>query len=215
MQHLFSILAKADLIFWDFDGVIKESVEVKSAAFEQLFMQYGQDVAGRVREHHEANGGISRFDKIPHYLRLAGESDSAENIERFCGYFSCQVKQAVIDSPWVPGVHSYLESQFRQKVFVLVSATPEEEIRDILSSLQIVHCFQEVYGAPTEKSRAIFQVLQKRPGASLETSLMIGDSMSDFRAAEKNNIPFLLRQTPLNTSLQEACSCLMFENFSL
>ena len=45
-------------IFWDFDGVIKDSMTVKSDAFEQLFLPFGENIAKKVRTHHEANGGI-------------------------------------------------------------------------------------------------------------------------------------------------------------
>ena len=39
------LLKNYDVIFWDFDGVIKESVEVKSNAFEQLFSPFGKEVS--------------------------------------------------------------------------------------------------------------------------------------------------------------------------
>ena len=38
-------IKKAKTIFWDFDGVIKDSVSVKSDAFEELFLPFGSDVA--------------------------------------------------------------------------------------------------------------------------------------------------------------------------
>ena len=34
-------LSNFDAIFWDFDGVIKDSVEVKAEAFAALFKIYG------------------------------------------------------------------------------------------------------------------------------------------------------------------------------
>ena len=63
-----AIIKCASIVFWDFDGVIKDSVEVKAAAFERLFLPYGAEIARRVRQHHEAHGGMSRFDKVPLYL---------------------------------------------------------------------------------------------------------------------------------------------------
>ena len=60
------------ILFWDFDGVIKDSVEVKTQAFFQLFEPFGELVAEKVRKHHEAHGGMSRFDKFPIYLQWAG-----------------------------------------------------------------------------------------------------------------------------------------------
>ena len=82
------LLRAAHLVFWDFDGVIKESVAVKSDAFVRLFLPFGSEVADRVRQHHEAHGGMSRFDKMPIYLRWAGEPATAEQIQQYCGRFA-------------------------------------------------------------------------------------------------------------------------------
>ena len=41
-------IKKAKTIFWDFDGVIKDSVSVKSDAFEELFLPFGSDVAKKL-----------------------------------------------------------------------------------------------------------------------------------------------------------------------
>ena len=63
-----TIISSARVIFWDFDGVIKDSVPVKSEAFRKLFSPYGKKVTNSVVEHHMANGGMSRYKKIPYYF---------------------------------------------------------------------------------------------------------------------------------------------------
>jgi len=181
--------------------VIKDSVAVKSNAFEQLFLPYGNEVAVRVRQHHEAHGGMSRFEKIPIYLEWAGEPVDAERIQDFCDRFSELVRQAVIDSPWVPGVREYLLANYTHQRFVLITATPPDEIRQILHSLDIACCFYEVYGAPMPKATAIRDVLQRLQCPS-EHALVVGDSETDLHAAEVNNVAFILRRTPLNQDLQ-------------
>ena len=52
---------------FDFDGVIADSVQVKTSAFAELYRPFGNDVIQKVILHHEANGGISRFEKIKIY----------------------------------------------------------------------------------------------------------------------------------------------------
>lgn len=61
---------KAKVVFWDFDGVIKESVEIKTIAFIGLFEEFGSEVYNRVREHHIANGGMSRLKKNTTLLEM-------------------------------------------------------------------------------------------------------------------------------------------------
>jgi phosphoglycolate phosphatase-like HAD superfamily hydrolase len=206
-------LSEASLIFWDFDGVIKESVDVKTLAYENLFRPYGNKIASRVRHHHEVNGGISRFDKIPLYLEWAGESSIPEKIELFCELFSQNVVQAVIDSPWVPGVRRYLLNHCTDQHFILVSATPEDEIKQILQSLKLSHCFQEIFGAPNMKGHVIETALE-RLSCLPHDALMVGDSESDLSAAQANAVPFLLRRTSLNARLQASYQGPMFDDLN-
>lgn len=204
-------LRAASLVFWDFDGVIKDSVDVKTAAFERLFMPYGAEIARRVRQHHEAHGGVSRFDKIPLYLAWAGEPASAAQVEAFCERFSQAVLKAVIDAPWVPGVREYLLRHCAEQYFVLVTATPQEEMKQILGALELAHCFREVHGAPTKKTSAIGAVLA-RLNCPPEQALMIGDAETDRQAAQANAVPFLLRSTPLNLSMLASYGGPIFED---
>lgn len=207
------ILRNAIAVFWDFDGVIKDSVEVKSIAFETLFFPYGSAVTARVRQHHEANGGISRFDKIPLYLAWASESVTDARVQEFCERFSRFAMQAVIDSPWVPGVREYLTEHHARQYFVLVSATPQNEMQQILRALDLAHCFREVHGAPKKKADAVEEVLRRLQLAP-DQALMVGDADTDLMAAQKNAVPFLLRCTPLNATLQARYAGPMFENLT-
>ena len=54
-------------IIFDFDGVIAESIPMKTNAFATLYSDNGADIIQRVVSHHEANGGMSRFEKIKYY----------------------------------------------------------------------------------------------------------------------------------------------------
>ena len=199
---LSATLSKMKIVFWDFDGVLKDSVAVKSVGFEQLFLPYGQAVADRVRKHHEANGGVSRFEKMPVYLGWAGLPVTADNVQKFCDRFSTLVLQAVIDAAWVPGVREYLLARHGSQHFVLVTATPQKEIEAILHTLDIAQCFRQVYGAPTSKTAAIGAVLADLK-CQPEHALMVGDSDTDFEAAQANQVSFLLRRTALNQVLQK------------
>ena len=188
------------LYFWDFDGVIKDSVDVKTQAYFQLFEPFGLDVAERVRQHHEDNGGISRFDKLPIYLQWAGLKPSKIKVDEYCERFSQQVLQGVIDSPWVEGVEQYLRNNARRQIFVLVSATPQDELERILHALDLTKCFADVYGAPTRKQDAIRNTLLVR-GIDAIDSLMIGDAQADLDAAIANQVPFLLRRHNSNNKV--------------
>ena len=78
--------------------------------------------------------------------------------------------------------------------------------------LNIMPYFVDVIGAPTKKIEAIKKIL-KQYSISPNNSIMIGDSNSDFYAANVNCVPFILRRTKYNKSLQKELNCPKIYNF--
>ena len=194
------ILDRFKLCFWDFDGVIKESVEVKTQAYFSLFEPFSFDVANKVRKHHIENGGMSRFDKLPIYLKWAEIEPTYDVLADYCEKFSQLVLQGVIDSPWVEGAENYLHNNEYKQTFVLVSATPQDEVEYILKDLNLAECFSKIYGAPTTKQDAIFKTI-KDYDLDPSECLMIGDASADLKAAQTNKVSFLLRRHKSNAEI--------------
>jgi phosphoglycolate phosphatase-like HAD superfamily hydrolase len=207
------LVATAVLVFWDFDGVIKDSVEVKTQAYFQLFESFGSVVAEKVRKHHEVHGGMSRFDKLPIYMQWAGLEPNQSTVSEYCEQFTQRVLQGVIDAPWVAGVERYLCSNSKEQAFILVSATPQDEIEHILHVLDLTKCFAEVYGAPISKRDAIGKTLRAR-GLDARDCLMIGDSQADLDAAVASQVPFLLRRHSSNTKVFAAYTGTSVKDFT-
>lgn len=206
------LLSQAKIILFDFDGVIKESVEVKGQAFAKLFQEYGSDFKDRVIRHHYSHGGMSRLEKLPIYLSWAGIKVTDESINEYSQRFSDIVCQSVIDSDWVPGVEQYIRSNRHNQLFILVSATPHSELQFIINSLELSACFNKVYGAPAKKEDVIKEVIQNFDVSVTET-LMIGDAESDFQAARINLVPFLLRRSEHNAGLMPEYTGSVFNDF--
>jgi phosphoglycolate phosphatase-like HAD superfamily hydrolase len=206
-------LKKYDLIFWDFDGVIKESVSVKTDAYVELFTPYGNEVCKQVRKHHLANGGMSRYEKIPLYLKWAGLEQNDTEIQNCCDKFSSFVKDKVIASAWVPGVEKFLKKNKEKYIFVLVSATPQSELEDICNLLKLTEVFCKIYGAPNNKTEAIrtSMIYYKIPSSAC---LMIGDAQADIDAAKDNNIDFIFRRHQENLQLNIDNNIQTIENFN-
>lgn len=208
-----AVLTGARAVFWDFDGVIKDSVSVKTDAFVQLFVPFGPRVYESVRSHHLANGGMSRFDKLPLYLEWAGLPSDEAQVADYCDRFSNAVFENVVAAPWVPGVEDYLRQNRYQQRFFLVTATPQEEIESILSAIDLQACFLAVFGAPTRKSEAIRQTISDR-GLVKSECVMVGDATADMVAAENNAIPFLLRRHAENVQAFQGYDGPFVEDFS-
>ena len=200
-------------VFFDFDGVIKESVQIKEKAFEALFKHLGEEVLTKVRTHHQKHTGMSRFEKIPLYLSWGSPSCRKEIISQYIENFSNIVTQKVIDSDWVPGVLKVLSAKRENQNFFLVTATPQKEIEYILEKLNISPTFTYVIGAPEKKVNGINMLIDLFNINPLD-ALMIGDSYADYIAAYRNKIEFVLRRTSFNHHLQEKLDCHMINDYT-
>jgi phosphoglycolate phosphatase-like HAD superfamily hydrolase len=139
-------------------------------------------------------GGISRFEKIPLYLDWAGLPRSSFDIKNYLDRFAILVVQRVISSPWIPGVEQYLNGKPMFQKFVIVTGTPENEILEILKELKIDRLFDRVYGAPTKKEEAINLTLEEFQ-IEKESSILVGDSKTDWLAAQTTGIDFLYKES--------------------
>jgi phosphoglycolate phosphatase-like HAD superfamily hydrolase len=197
------IIKTAKVLFWDFDGVIKESVDVKTKAFQELFVEYGTEVTEKIRVHHEANGGMSRFEKFPIYMEFANIKATDEKVNRLCERFSDLVLNGVVNSPWIPGAETFIRSNTNQQIFIVVSATPTGELLEIIERLNLRSSFESIFGAPTSKAEAIRASLN-RLNISAADAVMIGDASVDLEAASLNKVPFILRRHYSNTKFTES-----------
>tara|TARA_B110000008_G_C16940402_1_gene552222 strand:- start:67 stop:693 length:627 start_codon:yes stop_codon:yes gene_type:complete len=200
------------VVFFDFDGVIKESNEVKSEAFINLFANSENNLTKRILDHHLSNIGMSRYEKIPIYLEWSGLATNIKLIEEYEKKFSQIVKEGVINSKWVPGVQKFLSKKKNEQLFFLVTATPQSEIEEILNTINIRIFFDDVVGSPMKKSKAI-KILLSTYSINSSNSVMIGDSKTDYEAAVYNSVPFILRRTSININLQNSLNCRMIDDF--
>lgn len=187
------ILRSAKIIFWDFDGVIKESVSEKGSAFLELFDFADANTKQLISDHHNENGGLSREEKIPLYLKWSVKDYDEKKVPNLIQRFSEIVVDKVLNSQWVEGAEEFIKSNKYAQEFILLSATPQREIEYIVNKLNLKASFKEIYGAPHKKSLIIKRTLKHNSYQPFEY-LLIGDSRVDFEAAELNGINFLLRK---------------------
>lgn len=200
------------IIFWDFDGVVKESVNIKTEAFAELFVKHGNDIVEKLTAHHISNGGMSRYKKIPLYASWAGLTLDESQVIQYSNKFSELVVNKVINADWVPGVEEVLRSNFSKQKFVLISATPDDELKFIIESLNLTNCFELIFGSSISKSDAMLKsvnLLNENP----KNCLMFGDALADYEASKINNVEFILRQHDTNDKMNKIHSGIKIKNF--
>ncbi len=183
---------KWQAVFFDFDGVILDSVDVKTKAFAKMFRHYGPEVEKAVVEYHLANGGISRFKKFEYYYKNFLQKPITQNILNALGKeFNQLALGNVLLAPFIDGALATLKKLTKDEIpAFVVSGTPDEEIKIIVEKRNLAPYFWEVHGSPRKKEE-IVRDIAGRYGYQLKKCLFIGDAATDYEAAKVCRTIFL------------------------
>ena len=179
-------------VLFDFDGVIVDSVDLKTDAFAQMFKKYGKDIEKKVVDYHIYHGGISRYEKFKYFYKvLLNTSITEKELNTLGQTFSKIVTNKVIKAPLIDGAEETLEylKNINTPAFV-VTGTPQNEIDIIVEKRKLSKYFKQVYGSPLSKTEIIMKI-KKINNFDLKKSLLVGDSITDYNAAVKTQTNFL------------------------
>jgi phosphoglycolate phosphatase-like HAD superfamily hydrolase len=186
-----------DAVIFDFDGVVLESVEIKSDAFRALFRQHPEHLDSIVSLN-ERFGGLSRYVKFEMIYRDILDRPLYPDEARALGErFSEYCRDALRRCPFVPGALEVLRSLHGCTSLAVVSGTPVNELVSLMRDRDLVRYFGEIHGSPEDKPNAIRSMIRNyawRPSRVV----MIGDAMTDYDAAAETEILFVGR-VPVGT----------------
>ena len=178
-------------IVFDFDGVILDSVDVKTKAFEMLYAEYGKHIQQMVVKYHLDNGGISRFEKFKYFHNNLLNKDISNSQLKILGdRFSSLVFEKVCSSNYINGAYEFLQYCNKKYLNFICTGTPYSEIVKILHFKKLDKFFNHVYGSPMTKTQIIVEI-QKRYDLEKNDILFIGDAMTDYNASQKAKISFV------------------------
>ena len=186
-------------IIFDFDGVILDSLDCKTEAFYQMYIQYGEDIAQKVKQYHILNGGVSRFEKFKTWHKEYLKVDlSKTEIQELADQFSELVLNKVANSDPIPGAIEFIKRYSKEFNFYIISGTPDNEIKEICKIIGIADNFKEILGSPKNKKTWCNELRQKYKELRNDNTIFLGDALSDFEAAQENNFYFALRSASYN-----------------
>ena len=179
-------------IFFDFDGIIVESTEIKTQAYRSLYAQYVEEIDDIVA-YHIINEGISRQEKILYcHENFLDIKLSKKELDELAFKYSLLVKKAVIECDSVPGALNFLKVHCAYIPMFVVSGTPEGELKEIVEARDLSCYFTSVHGSPHHKVPIINEQIQLH-GFDREQCLFVGDAMTDYDAAKKTGLNFIGR----------------------
>ncbi len=178
-------------IFFDFDGVIVNSIATKTEAFRTLFSDYNEKIVAQIIAYHQQRGGISRVEKIRYaHQYIIKQPLTDEELVSWATEYSRLVMEKVICADWIKGAHEFLAKiQGLLPIFV-ISGTPEPELKEIIERRKISGYFDKILGSPIRKPAHIRKLLSDYQLVP-ERCVFIGDALTDYNAARETNLQFI------------------------
>ncbi|WP_252970961.1 HAD family hydrolase [Aliarcobacter cryaerophilus] len=89
-------------IFWDFDGVILDSMPIRDYGFAKIFEEFDKNLVDKLLEYHTLNGGLSRYVKIRYFYNILLKEDvSDEKVQELADKFSIIMKAELINKKYL------------------------------------------------------------------------------------------------------------------
>lgn len=179
----------ATLIF-DCDGVLLDSNKVKTEAFYQAALPFGEKAAQSLADYHVANGGISRYKKFAYFLEhIADTSIKNITLEDLLHCYAENVRSGLLSCEVATGLCE-LRKKTSNTRWLIVSGGDQVELREILAQRELDILFDGgIFGSPDIKESILSR--EKCNGNILAPALFLGDSKYDYGAAQNANIDFI------------------------
>jgi phosphoglycolate phosphatase-like HAD superfamily hydrolase len=177
-------------IIFDCDGVLLNSNKVKTQAFYNVALSYGEEYANILTDYHVKNGGISRNQKFKYFLdKVIPSGVSGPDIEELIYMFSIEVKKGLLECEVSPCLPFFRRVTDGVKWFV-VSGGAQDELKEVFQIRGIYNMFDGgIYGSPKSKDDILKALISSH--TIKFPSLFLGDSMYDYEVATRANIDFI------------------------
>jgi len=188
-----SILDSYQTLVFDCDGVVLDSNKVKTQAFYQAALPYGEPAAQALVQYHVAHGGVSRYKKFAHFLDvLVPEHSNMSNgpdLNALLAAYATAVQEGLLQCQIAPGL-AELRAATPNARWLIVSGGDQAELRTVFASRGIADWFDGgIFGSPDTKDEILARELVN--GSITGSALFIGDSKYDYQASRKAGLDFV------------------------
>ena len=179
------------VIFWDFDGVILDSMAIRDKGFREVLKGYPSGEVDKLMEFHNLNGGLSRYVKFRFFFeKIRKESIAEIEVKQWADKFSLIMKKLLVDnSLLIKDSVTFIKENYTKYQMHIVSGSDGIELRYLCEKLGLSNFFISIQGSPTAKIKLVSDLLDFHHYKNTNV-ILIGDSLNDYEAAHVNNISF-------------------------
>lgn len=182
-------LQKLECLVFDCDGVILDSNKIKTAAFYEAALPYGQSAAQTLVEYHTANGGVSRYKKFRYFLEHIAAEGGGPSFEELLAAYALAVREGLESCAVAQGLEQLREITPNAR-WMVASGGDQQELREVFGKRDIAGFFDSgIYGSPTPKMDIVKEA--QKQGTLGRSALLLGDSKYDHQVAEAFGLDFV------------------------
>jgi len=180
-------------LVFDCDGVVLDSNKVKTQAFYNAALSYGEAAAQALVDYHVANGGISRYRKFEYFLDTLVAQHTRKTggpgLQSLLDAYAEAVRRGLVNCAVTPGLAKLREATPDAR-WLIVSGGDEAELREVFAQRGLVQMFDGgIFGSPASKDEILSDQLAR--GNIRPRALFIGDSRYDHVASTAAGLDFL------------------------
>lgn len=184
------ILDNYETIVFDCDGVVLDSNKVKTNAFYQAALPYGEEAASALVAYHVQHGGVSRYKKFAYFLEsIVPPGIKGPGADCLLKAYSDLVWQGLLDCEITADLESLREST-RHANWLIVSGGDQAELQMLFSRRKLARLFDGgIFGSPDSKQDILRREILA--GNISPSAVLIGDSRYDYQAASGASLDFI------------------------
>lgn len=182
-------IANYQTFIFDCDGVVLNSNKVKTEAFYQAALPYGEAAAQQLVNYHVERGGISRYKKFEWFVEQLCKEQKGPTLAQLLETYAIEVRNGLLSCEIAQGL-AELRSRTQDANWLIVSGGDQQELRDVFTARGIAHLFDGgIFGSPDTKDTILAR--EKASGNIRETAVFLGDSRYDHVAASNAQLDFI------------------------
>lgn len=182
-------LTQYQTLVFDCDGVVLNSNKVKTDAFYQAALPYGEAAAQQLVDYHVARGGISRYKKFEWFVENVVAGQAGPSLDELLAAYAAEVRHGLLTCDIAEGL-SELRKKTKHANWLIVSGGDQQELREVFAKRDIAGLFNGgIFGSPDSKDVILARELQS--GNISQKALFLGDSKYDYQAANAAGLDFI------------------------
>lgn len=182
-------LSKYKTWFFDCDGVLLDSNQLKSEAFYEVALPYGKENAQALVDYNKQLGGITRYVKFKYFFEtILGRKIYEKELREALNKYSALVCQKLISCPETLGLREFLEGLSSETKKYVISGGAQTELRFVFEQRGLDTYFDGIFGSPDSKETIMSSKVKSSD--MVYPAVFIGDSRYDYEIATRSNLDF-------------------------